>query len=367
MDKGRDGARKSDRGKAKELDMNNAIGMGNQQAKPAQDEVDTETNESQETICLQDISKNTGIVDILEGFGMLSAEAEGTVLEDEAAFMSLLEAATQTESTVADANMNDAGMLKSAETQPLVGQSDSLENINNVMAAEDEVASDASAQDVQQSQGTNNLLHMMRNAVARASKAQQEDTNTQDNQKQDSLQDVAAMPVAQEVKAEGIDSSLETEAIAQPVSAADMEENVSRLVESIRMHAAEGKQEFMVQLKPEFLGKLSVKLIMDSDGVRAQIKAAELSSKSLIENGLPALEEALKERGIDVKQIEVAYEPPKFDFNQQQNSSNSWYFSQEKPNHYQIIPVEQESFTNFFEMADAIDQYSQGSSMEFHA
>lgn len=362
MHKGNDRTRKSDSDKAKELDMANATGIAAQQAKPVQDKVDTDTNVSQDAISQTDSSTNKGIVDILEGIGMQDEEAEGTVPDD--AFNSLLEAVTQTEDTDMDAEIIHAGMLNQTNTQPTVGRPDSLENINNADSVEDGITD--SATNTKQGQGVNSLLHMMQQAVTHASKKQQGNADKQDDQKQ--TLDYNTMAVRQESRVEGIDSKFqEAAASQQPVSAGDMAENVSRLVQSIQANAVDGKQEFMVQLKPEFLGRLSIKLVMDHDGIRAQIKASDMTSKNLIQNGLPALEETLKERGIDVKQIEIAYEPPKFDFNQQQNTQNGWYFSQEKQNRYPILAMEQDNFTGFFEMADAIDQYTQNSSMEFRA
>ena len=52
------------------------------------------------------------------------------------------------------------------------------------------------------------------------------------------------------------------------------------------------------QLKPEYLGKLSIKLMMDNDGIKAHIKASDASVKGLIMDQLPALQEALKEKGL---------------------------------------------------------------------
>ena len=90
----------------------------------------------------------------------------------------------------------------------------------------------------------------------------------------------------------------------------DMDENVIKIADKIVLRQTEGKNEFDVSLKPSFLGKLSIKLTMESDGIKAHIKAADQYVKGLISEQLPELSQALKEKGVNMSHIEVVYESP---------------------------------------------------------
>lgn len=92
----------------------------------------------------------------------------------------------------------------------------------------------------------------------------------------------------------------------------DMEENIAKIVDKVSSTLLEGKQEFDVKLKPDFLGKLSIKLTIDDSGIKAHIKAGDLSVKGLIADQLPTLTESLKEKGVNMINIEVVYDNPSF-------------------------------------------------------
>lgn len=95
-------------------------------------------------------------------------------------------------------------------------------------------------------------------------------------------------------------------------STQDMEENIAKIVDKVSSTLLEGKQEFDVKLKPDFLGKLSIKLTIDDSGIKAHIKAGDLSVKGLIADQLPTLTESLKEKGVNMTNIEVVYDNPSF-------------------------------------------------------
>ncbi len=96
------------------------------------------------------------------------------------------------------------------------------------------------------------------------------------------------------------------------VTQADMAENISNIVKEMSFRSEENVQEFSISLKPEHLGELVIKLTKGPEGLLAQIKAADVSTKGLIQNEVTALTEQLKGKGIEVRQIEVLYEAPAF-------------------------------------------------------
>jgi len=90
----------------------------------------------------------------------------------------------------------------------------------------------------------------------------------------------------------------------------DMAENIAKITQKITSSQIDGKREFDVTLKPSFLGKLSIKLVMDGDSIKAHIKAADQYVKGLISEQLPELSQALKEKGVNMTHIEVVYDSP---------------------------------------------------------
>ncbi|HWR24238.1 MAG TPA: flagellar hook-length control protein FliK [Feifaniaceae bacterium] len=103
------------------------------------------------------------------------------------------------------------------------------------------------------------------------------------------------------------------------VTQTEMAENISSIVERMSFRSADNVQEFSVSLKPEHLGELSIKLAKGPEGLLAQIKAADPSTRGLIQNEVAALTEQLKEKGIEIRQIEVLYEAPAFTTDPHQN------------------------------------------------
>jgi flagellar hook-length control protein FliK len=98
----------------------------------------------------------------------------------------------------------------------------------------------------------------------------------------------------------------------------DTAQTVMNLVDSVSVQAKGGVTEFEVMLKPEHLGKLSIKLTQDADGLKAEIKAADPTVKTLLENELNSLQAMLREKGVEVHRIDVAYEASTLAFDSRQ-------------------------------------------------
>lgn len=146
-------------------------------------------------------------------------------------------------------------------------------------------------------------------------------------------------------------------------AAKTVQDNMERIIQKMSVSFKEGKQQFEVALKPEYLGKLSIKLMMDNDGIKAHIKAADTSLKGMITDQLPALQEALKERGLTVTQIEVSYERPAFE-NQQSHHQHWQNNNNQKSARYAIPDLGGITYEMMSDVPELLAYYS---SVEFQA
>lgn len=151
------------------------------------------------------------------------------------------------------------------------------------------------------------------------------------------------------------------------VTQADMAENVTNIVQELAFRSQEGVQEFSVSLKPEHLGELIIKLTKGPEGLLAQIKAADASTQGLIQNEVAALTEQLKDKGIELRQIEVLYEAPAFTTDMHQNRGHQQSAaSPYKTRHYRVSGIA-ESYGTMIDAAASPSLLSWDSSVEFQA
>jgi len=85
-------------------------------------------------------------------------------------------------------------------------------------------------------------------------------------------------------------------------------DNVVRIVDSIKTQFDGGRHEFDIELKPEFLGKLNIKLTMENGNIRLTVKAGDLSVKGMICEHAPALQDMLKDKGITLTSVDISYQ-----------------------------------------------------------
>lgn len=161
--------------------------------------------------------------------------------------------------------------------------------------------------------------------------------------------------------------SAKTDILFPVVTQADMTENISNIVKELSFRSGEGVQEFSVSLKPEHLGELVIKLTKGPEGLLAQIKAADASTKGLIQNEVATLTEQLKEKGIELRQIEVLYEAPAFTTDMRQNKGHQETdASPYKTRHYRTSGIE-ESYGTMIDPATSSPLLSLDSSVEYQA
>ena len=81
-----------------------------------------------------------------------------------------------------------------------------------------------------------------------------------------------------------------------------------RIGDTVSTQAREGKYEFEMALKPDFLGKVSIKLIMEDGGIRMQIRTQDMGVKSLFTDQMSGLQSLLRDKGFSVTSIDVTYQ-----------------------------------------------------------
>lgn len=85
-------------------------------------------------------------------------------------------------------------------------------------------------------------------------------------------------------------------------------ENVLRIVDKVSTQASEGRYDFDVELKPEFLGKVNIRLTMEDGVIRMQIKTDDMSVRGMLTDQTASLQNALKEKGITLSSVDVTYD-----------------------------------------------------------
>ncbi|MDL2289338.1 flagellar hook-length control protein FliK [Clostridia bacterium OttesenSCG-928-F22] len=318
-----------------------------------------------------------GIVGILEGFGLLDQKAEGSALPDEAANIIIDACENALQPTVEIVQQEQAVLPQEDTTQtnqqpiawvPVENKPVQLEAqlklekfIVEYLGSLENTSSEASEFVViPQNETTSDMLMQSQTkeeTVELPLPTEKTDTDTQPVQVQLPIERPVVMNAAMKQE-----STMEQ---AGQVSQQDMADNITNLIERITVSSMNNTQEFQVDLKPEFLGKLSVKLVMDGDGIRAQIKAADASVKGLIQAEAASLADSLKERGVNITQVEVTYEASTFDFNSQQGQGQAY----SEPSRQQQMgkEPEAESYDSIIESLNNVDLIAKNSSVEFRA
>ncbi len=165
-----------------------------------------------------------------------------------------------------------------------------------------------------------------------------------------------AAPAQEEI---GAPAALETNAAEEPQYA---KENILRIVDSVSAKSAEGRHEFEIGLKPDFLGKVRIRLTMEHGSIHMQIHTDDPDVKQMLSDHSSALMTELKEKGITLSGMDVSYEnPASFDGKEQQSGRNGGgrqggavhFFAQAEPQAEQV--------------RDAFSLYAGNSTVEFYA
>jgi flagellar hook-length control protein FliK len=108
---------------------------------------------------------------------------------------------------------------------------------------------------------------------------------------------------------------------AAPQLSAQLQErilDIKQLAQDISLNIEKGGSEMNIHLKPESLGDVSIRAVMDADGMRVSFKTDNLQARQLMESSFTQLKEVLEMRGIKVADFTVGSEAP---WNEQSDGS----------------------------------------------
>lgn len=111
----------------------------------------------------------------------------------------------------------------------------------------------------------------------------------------------------------------------------DTEFIMNQITDYMKAQVSEGMSELEMQLHPESLGSLHVRLIAKEGMVTAQFTAQNDVVKAALESQMIQLQETFEEQGVKVEAIEVMVANNKFDRNLSQNSGQQESASDRQP------------------------------------
>ncbi|NLO48643.1 MAG: flagellar hook-length control protein FliK [Clostridiales bacterium] len=79
------------------------------------------------------------------------------------------------------------------------------------------------------------------------------------------------------------------------------------MVKEIELFKTDESNQMIIQLKPEFLGKVTISLSIEGQGLHVKIRTEDPGIKSLIGGQISQLAQSLADKGIRVSDIDVAY------------------------------------------------------------
>jgi len=139
------------------------------------------------------------------------------------------------------------------------------------------------------------------------------------------------------------------------------------IVDNISTAVDKGNTEMVVQLKPEHLGGLAITLSMGESGLTAKMVTNQESVQNMIHNQLGILQEALREKGIQVVHMEVIYDQTQNSTNFSHNGNgNQWTAPQGNGNGGTYKDADESvNYYNFMSSYDVLAEH--GGSVEFSA
>jgi hypothetical protein len=109
--------------------------------------------------------------------------------------------------------------------------------------------------------------------------------------------------VFQRIQAETVQVTLPTHATAS--IEAGYEVLLDKVVQSVHMAKDGGITELHVRLKPEFLGRMTIRVIADDHGMRIEIRAESETVRQLMNDNLPTLQHRLAEKGMAFSDLSI--------------------------------------------------------------
>lgn len=297
-----------------------------------------------------------GIVGILEGFGLLDYQTDTNAAAAETVQTTTGDARTSDAANVQHAQVSDQFARMLTNEQPGGLPQDAPQQANadagkysGSLESTNSQAQSAEAVLPTDGDGAAQLLKtkLSSDAVAQAIPAQQDDaqqgvvqpvqSKTSSDGHQAAVSDASAETAPPEkpertqaaavetpqtpVVGAGAEASATTsktphadaaQEMAEPQKATSdfVKDNVIRIVDKASASVHEGRYEFDVDLKPDFLGKVSIKLTMEGGEIRMHVRTDDPTVKGMFSDQTSSLQNALKEKGIVISNVDVSYQEP---------------------------------------------------------
>lgn len=144
-----------------------------------------------------------------------------------------------------------------------------------------------------------------------------------------------------------------------------VKDNVIRIVDKLSTQVSDGKYDFDVELKPDFLGKVNIKLTMENGELRMHIKTDDIGVKGMFADQASTMQAVLKDKGISVTNIDITYQSQMQTGDDRQAHNQN---SSKKQNSRTHASIEKLGGTEMFEKMTEITGYTHtGSSVEYLA
>ena len=101
-----------------------------------------------------------------------------------------------------------------------------------------------------------------------------------------------------------------------------------QIVTGLKVEVTQGKQNIMLQLQPENLGKIAINISKENGIITGQFVAESEAVKSMIEKNIPALKQQLEAQGIDLRDIKITVGDSKAFFAGKDSERESEQFKQ---------------------------------------
>ncbi|HOJ09619.1 MAG TPA: flagellar hook-length control protein FliK [Clostridiales bacterium] len=132
---------------------------------------------------------------------------------------------------------------------------------------------------------------------------------------------------------EGFSKEASSIMLEQPVSHNQNKTNeiISQIVDKARILIAGKKYEMLIEMKPEILGKVTLKVITENDAVIARFITENQHVKEVLESNFQTLKDSLKEQGLTVQGFSVSIAGDDSDKSYNNNQRN-WNLMPENKN-----------------------------------
>lgn len=85
------------------------------------------------------------------------------------------------------------------------------------------------------------------------------------------------------------------------------QEVFDQIVDRIRFSVSNNIKELKVELKPDFLGKLDIKLIQDEDGIKAKIRVDSPHTQNILKTEMAQLVDMLRDKNVEIINIDIQH------------------------------------------------------------